>query len=101
MNAGWWILAALAVVAVLVWLARWAVGEPIDCDRIIADTPAPEPLTGTAVPDGWVYDGPAQTRLLEHTERYINQLAADDPELAAGFDRLWDAVRDHREEEEL
>lgn len=95
----WWILWAAVPVA-LVWQVRRTLGQPLDCDRIIAEALAStEPLIGTADEAEPVYDGPDQLQLLEDTERYINQLTANDPELAAGFDRLRRAIREHREED--
>jgi hypothetical protein len=79
-----------------------------------------EPPTPTATGDEWVYDGPDSLRLLEVADLHLNQCAAADarlwdafapgapipdltthPDFDAGYDRLRDAIREHREEEEL
>lgn len=81
----WWVLFALVVVVVVVWQVRRALGEPLDCDRIIAEALAStEPLIGTAVQDD-----------LE----LLWNLPAYGEDIDAGCDRLWDALHDHREEE--
>jgi hypothetical protein len=48
----------------------------------------------------WVYDGPDSLRLLEDTEQFINQLIDSDPELKAGCEQLWQAIRDEQEKGE-
>jgi hypothetical protein len=93
----WWILCALVVVVVLVWQVRRALGGPLERDAVIAAARArTEHLIGPE-PDHDV--GPGQLRLLEDTDAYLDRVIADDPELAAGFDRLRQAIRDHREDE--
>lgn len=119
---GWWLLWGL-VVAVVAWQTRHALRWPLERDRIIAAAHAStEQLIGTApVPDTgdeWVYDGPDSLQLLEDADRHLDQCAAADarlsgafgqgapipdltthPDFDAGCDRLWDAIREHREEE--
>lgn len=87
MNAvGWWALWIL-VLAVIAWQAIRSLREPSERDRIVAEARA----HNAAVP--WL-------QILEDAEEYVNQYAVFDPELADGFDRLWDAVCEQREEED-
>lgn len=43
--------------------------------------------------------GPDALRLLQELDVHLDEYVAADPELAAGFDRLRDAIRDHRTED--
>lgn len=44
--------------------------------------------------------GPDALRLLEDLDAHLDEYVAADPELAAGFGRLRDAIREHREEKD-
>jgi len=99
----WWILWA-AVAAALVWQVRRALREPLERDRIIA---AARRRQGAPVHDV----GPDQLRLLEdldaHLDEYFARMSHLFEELGppnvpdpAGFDRLRQAIREHREEDQ-
>lgn len=44
--------------------------------------------------------GPDSLRLLQELDAHLDDYVAADPELAAGFDRLRDALREHRQQED-
>lgn len=43
--------------------------------------------------------GPDALRLLQELDTHLDEYVAADPELSAGFDRLRNALREHRKEE--
>lgn len=88
----WWIL-WVAVVAVLAWQVRRAIREPLERDRIIAEASAgitPAAADNRAGADAALLD---ECELIYSRPRF-------DLDLNAGCDRLWDAILDHREDED-
>lgn len=95
------VLAVLALLLVFLPTAFWLVvrwwrrGES-DCDRIIREARQRGRLLRGVQHDV----GPDALRLLEELDAHLDEHVLANPELAAGFDRLRDAIRDHRKEEE-
>lgn len=98
MTALWWVLWGAVAVA-LVWQVRRVLNEPLERDRIVAEARRrAEELFGTA-PEPEPYGGPDSLRLLQDTDDFLNGLVDGAPELAAGFDRLRQAIRDEQKGE--
>lgn len=91
---GWWILWGALFAWLIVWQTRRALREPLEHDRIIAEADDKPAADGE-----WVYDGPDSLRLIQDLDAHLNAYVLDNPQMAAGFGRLRDAIRDHREED--
>lgn len=92
---GWWLLWGL-VVAVLAWQTRQALREPSQRARITAAAARARVGLPPAAPDN-----EADVHLADHDEcELIWSMPEYDPDLDAGCDRLRQAIREHREEDQ-